>query len=206
MKFSIKKSSSLIFASALALSSFQANATLVAQDFVSFGDGLLTLDTTTNLQWLDLSNTVGLTYLQIKDGAGGWASMGFRPATRSELANLFDGVGLTLGPPRSTANAPGAALLTKLIGCNLCGSTEGMTGAIFFYGDESRLSDGLIGFGLYEVDVYGEGFAYLDEPQLLMTNRNTILVRSVPGGTVPEPSTLLLLSCGLIALAFRLQN
>jgi hypothetical protein len=193
----------LVVASALSLCSLQANATLMAQDLATAGDELLTFDTTTNLQWLDLSNTVGLTYQQIQEGAGGWTSKGFRPATRSELANLFEGVGLTLGPPRSTANAPGAALLTNLIGCNLCGSTEGMTGAIFFYGDESRLNEGLIGFGLYEVDVYGEGFAYLDEPQPLLTNQNTILVRSMPSSAVPELGSLSLFSLGLMALALR---
>ncbi len=73
-----------------------AQATLVSSDLNDADDGLLTLDTDTNLYWLDLTETANLSANQILGDTGGWISQGFRYATRSEVtAMLLGSAGFT---------------------------------------------------------------------------------------------------------------
>lgn len=86
------------------LHSSTANAYLVSQDLLNSGDGLLTLDTSTGLQWLDLTQTTNISYNSILDGYGGWLGMGFRYATSNEVVNLYQAAGI---PP----TGPGAVTI-----------------------------------------------------------------------------------------------
>lgn len=80
------------YALALALASVPgtASATLTATDLATSGDGLLTLDSTSGLEWLDAPLTKGLS----ANGALA-AYTGFRIPTQSELASFLTGAGLT---------------------------------------------------------------------------------------------------------------
>ena len=51
--------------------------------------GFYSTDTTTELDWLDTTQTIGLTYNQISSGAGGWLAAGWRYAHGDEVRQLF---------------------------------------------------------------------------------------------------------------------
>ena len=60
------------------------------------GDGLITLDTETNLEWLSLDATANLSYLDVLGGAGGYTTTyGFRYATGQEISLLHQHAGIT---------------------------------------------------------------------------------------------------------------
>lgn len=66
---------------------------LTSRDYLSVGDNLLTFDTSTNLEWLDISFTVGLTIdagesLSLFDADG--TAGKFRWATPSEIQHLIN--------------------------------------------------------------------------------------------------------------------
>lgn len=67
---------------------------LVEKDLLAKGDGLITLDRKTGLRWLDLSATHGLSVQDIQRGEGGWADRGFRHATFDEIKTLYSDAGL----------------------------------------------------------------------------------------------------------------
>lgn len=69
-----------------------ANAGLIEKDWNSSGDGLITLDTDTNFEWLDLSQTLGMNFNTVNSrlGAGGKFE-GFRYATGTEYETLWRG-------------------------------------------------------------------------------------------------------------------
>jgi len=75
---------------ASALLALPAQAELVEIDLLAPGDGLITRDTETGLDWLDLDGvTTGLSYDAIQGGAGGWLASGWRYATEAEVCHLF---------------------------------------------------------------------------------------------------------------------
>lgn len=82
----------IFFVCSFALITLSANATLISKDLSSVGDGLITLDSDTNLEWLDLSQTAGRSYNDISSQLGvggefaGWSYVdGFSPSMRSLL-------------------------------------------------------------------------------------------------------------------------
>src|SRR2546426_3565128 len=91
-----------------------ANAALISRDWHNPGDNLLTLDTSTNLLWLDLPVS------QLFTGAGSLGSFdfvsgqlgpggmfqGFRYATSDQVNRLFTDAGLPVIPPPGSS-APG---------------------------------------------------------------------------------------------------
>jgi len=75
---------------AVALLAAPAQAELVEVDLDAPGDGLVTRDTDTGLDWLDLGDvTTNLSYDAIQGGAGGWIAAGWRYATEAEVCHLF---------------------------------------------------------------------------------------------------------------------
>ena len=81
---------------------------LIQQDLiVGSGDQLLTLDTDTGLEWLNLTATAKLSVLDILGGAGNFATTyGFRYATTDEIALLFTHAGIRF---EGMGNAPGVS-------------------------------------------------------------------------------------------------
>jgi hypothetical protein len=75
---------------AVAWLALPAQAELVEVDLNAPGDGLVTRDTETGLDWLDLGGvTTNLSYDAIQGGAGGWLAAGWRYATEAEVCDLF---------------------------------------------------------------------------------------------------------------------
>jgi hypothetical protein len=96
---------------------------LVNKDLVSgTGDRLITLDSDTNLEWLNLSATANLSYLEVLAGAGGYSTThGFRYATGEEIALLLKHAGVTkFGPghnvPSPESNHVAMETLIELMG------------------------------------------------------------------------------------------
>lgn len=61
-------------AAAMILSASASWATLIEVDLISAGDGLVSRDTLTGLDWLDLTATTDLSYDQVEADADGWIS------------------------------------------------------------------------------------------------------------------------------------
>jgi hypothetical protein len=73
----------------LLASSWAGASALTEADLSAPGDGLITRDVDTGLDWLDVSATSGVSYASISTGGGGWSALGFRHATASEVCALL---------------------------------------------------------------------------------------------------------------------
>jgi hypothetical protein len=71
------------------------NAALISADLNAPGDGLLTRDTVSGLEWLDVTQTAGFSFDEIVSGAGGFKDLGFRPANGPELLSVLTQLGFT---------------------------------------------------------------------------------------------------------------
>lgn len=177
-----------------------AGAVLIAQDLSAPGDELLTLDSDTNLQWLDLTETAGLSYDDIIGGAGGYLAAGFSFATTTQVATLWADAGIvdTSGTP-IVGNRAAADLLLSLLGCTSgCGSgSDAQQGQAEFDPVQADLNGPyiLLGGGGTAAANINPGFSQardFSSPTL-----GNFLVRPVP-----EPSTGLLVGGGLLVLGF----
>ena len=78
----------------LAIFSFDASATIISTDWRFAGDNLITQDTDSGLEWLDLTVTDGLSYydvVELMDDGG--SLQGWRYATRGEVGSFWDAFG-----------------------------------------------------------------------------------------------------------------
>lgn len=85
----------VVFACVLAVPKV-AVAALVERDLYAPGDGLITYDTETNLEWLDLSQTAGMSYNDVKNRTGAlagwnWANAGTLETLRINAGINFNG-------------------------------------------------------------------------------------------------------------------
>lgn len=105
------------FAVLLSLSS-SSWAALISYDFSSAGDELLTRDTGTSLEWLDLTVTTSLSYNDIVGGYGDYLTThGFRYATALEVNQLITNAG--------GDNPAGIQTLLDMLGCTInCASAN----------------------------------------------------------------------------------
>ncbi len=65
-----------------------SNAELVQANLINHGDGLLTRDMATGLDWLDVNLTVNSSYNDMISGAATFASGGFRPRAEKPTTNM----------------------------------------------------------------------------------------------------------------------
>ena len=177
-----------------------ANAALFQSDMIpNSGDGLLTIDTTTNLEWLDLTETANLSFIEVSGGVGDYTTtLGFRYATLEEVTNLYLAAGVTeFGLDQVPSNIPAAELLLDLMGClEVCSGTlfgaAGLTSTSI-----STITHSLPFFQLnttvgarFWVGVNGVTDSSSD------ASRGSYLVRSV----VPVPAAVWLFGSGLLGL------
>lgn len=91
------------------------NATLIERDLNAVGDGLITFDDESSLEWLDLTETVGLSVNEVLTGplaAGGW-----RHASLAETSALFlHGGAVELSGIQRSGNWEPANFLGSLLG------------------------------------------------------------------------------------------
>ncbi len=95
----------------------QAGADLVSASDPVFGAGSLTIDTDTNLAWLDLTFTDGKSFDDVSSqfGAGGDFE-GFRYATENEVLTFFEHAGIPNVPGTSSENFDPISALYTLVG------------------------------------------------------------------------------------------
>jgi hypothetical protein len=176
-------------------------ATPFAVDLAAPGDGLLTRDPDSGLEWLDIQEAWDLSYNEVvaELGSGGQFE-GFRYATLAEFEALLGDAGVDTSPGADplTNFAP----IQDLIG--LFGSTvvfddgfQGVTSELYVAGVNIIFSFGGNGYYCFDCqagtidDVFG-----LDEPGQPYFGH--FLVRAVP-----EPSTAMLMGLGLLGLCAR---
>lgn len=84
----------LLFSFFASLASLNAHSALVVRDLHTPGDGLITYDTVSQLEWLDVGQTFGLTYDDVTGalGAGGQFE-GWSIATRPQAQDLYQQFG-----------------------------------------------------------------------------------------------------------------
>ena len=107
--------STLLTATALVLSS-NINAATISIDWQSTGDGLITRDTSSGLDWLDLTQTTGMTYDSVIAGqvAGGQFD-GWRYASVDEVNTLLKtNFGIDLYASNFTVGPMPAGLATAI--------------------------------------------------------------------------------------------
>jgi hypothetical protein len=171
-----------------------ASAALVAVDLFAAGDGLVTRDTDSGLDWLDLPLTTSLSYDQIQAGAGNWLAAGWRYATEAEVCHLW----VTHGEaPSCNSNTPGilqpdaAQALMTLLGTTENVSAGGGFVTVRVNGlyDDATAPATSVGLGRIEVStVFGSGIfgrATSVAPNAIASNaflntRGSFLVRATP--------------------------
>ena len=102
----------------LGLDVSQVHASLTEVDSPIYGPASLTRDTATGLEWLDLTQTVNLSFNQVSAELGkGGDFEGFRYATLDEIRNLWLSATITdLSGSFSPVNVAGVSLLVSLMG------------------------------------------------------------------------------------------
>jgi len=179
-----------------------ASATLVSVDRLVPGDGEITRDTDTGLDWLDLTLTTNVSFADIQADVGGWISDGWRHATRSEACQLFANAGNsffdTTCPLQDYPSlfVSEAASLVALLGDT--GGEGPLTEGYLEKPDPTKASTDLA-----RVGVARDGGPTIWEvltvaPASAEPSTGNFLVRAVP-----EPSTGSLLAAGLALLGAR---
>lgn len=143
---------SAVLASAILLLGVEARAELIPIDLISAGDQLITRDTATGLDWLDLTATLNLSVRDLRDGAGSWLASGFHFASSEQVRTLFlnsdpGNVEINTGLNQtSPGNLVGAQRLLDLLGVTHPGPSSN---------DFDILGNGIVGVG-----EPGSGYAY----------------------------------------------
>jgi hypothetical protein len=102
---------------ALVLFSGCVGASLTVRDLNAPGDGLLTYDPVTGLEWLDLTLTEGKSRESVAAGWGGYTTtMGFQVATREQVHQFATDAGIVLNPDGSPENFEPARNFQLLVG------------------------------------------------------------------------------------------
>lgn len=182
-----------------------ASAALLDEDWRNPGDNLITVDTNTGLEWLDISTTQNLSYNQMLPQFGpGQAFEGWRYATPAEFQNLLDSYA-----PRGFGMDIYAAGLLNIMDHVGMSYVIGLPGDSFYRRAVSGLFDVPFGLGRQlggiNIDTNGEYYTNVSSSSLWGSSTDTYagnaghwLVRAVP-----EPSTLLLLLGGAFAMKRR---
>lgn len=197
-------------AAAAGLTATSAHALLLEQDLVSSsGDGLVIRDTVNNLEWLDVTQTVGMS---ANAALAAYAGLGFSLATEANIGQLFTAAGIPDWTPPSNgygptaANVPGVYLLLTLMNHTEAafGGNRWVHGYYDDFGDPStvrvaRFTDQLVGPPSLNAPVAA---ANIDSNGLWSVTGThsaigSFLVRSVQ---IPEPGILALFGPGLVGL------
>lgn len=208
-----------VFFVAACLYAGQGNAALVSADWsAGSGDGWLTRDTISGLDWLDVTLTVNQTFDQVRTGM--WYSQGFRHATASELNTLFNHAGTPDDNFDTAYTYPDETrILAQLLGLTITSpdreSAYGFTGTDYFGNDITVEShpigvtfDALLGkldyislvTGLIGEAHFTGGHPFSDQAS---SNYGSFLVRATP---VPVPAAIWLFGSGVLGLAASIHR
>lgn len=159
-------------------------ASLYLTGNATFGANSITVDPSSGLGWLNLSEAAGLSYEQVSSemGAGGTFN-GFRYATVQEVVGLYSSVGLTASTYGVTADyypasSPGIQTLFSLIGTS--GTINGESGIIALSGT-SPFSGGYCAPSIY-------GFASAGDTDYWVNDGSLKVGSTIYGGTFSDPT------------------
>ena len=205
--FGIKLMKKIIIAAILLSYSSFSQAILI-------DNGSTTVDTATNLEWLDVTATLGESYNSVIGGFGGYIADGYSVATTSQLCVLFGALG------DSIANCPDA-------GIDILAAANAAE-FIFKFGDTSVSQSGYAGtYGWFDSgfvslnDTVGIGciegsalwaacasvntaFAHTKLGDAFGVDEKVVLVGGwlVRDASVPEPAIIALFTLGLVGIGF----
>ena len=188
----------------IVIAAVSANAALVPLDYVNPGDGLVTYDDASGLEWLDISETLAVTVNEVLTGYGGLLDSNFRYATTDDVLTLFTANGLIItGYGQSTPDGYDdmvnlVALLGGETDHGFSRTIHGLTGEINSQGSHRHIY-----FGYYYG--VGDGLEYWINPGYLSTppvqsisNVGSFLVRDHEA--VPEPGAIWLFCASITQL------
>ncbi len=214
----------LLLSTFLVLISFPGYTALISVDLDSVGDGFLTYDTRTNLEWLDLSLSGRNSVNNMLNGIGGrdFTAEGFSLASYDQLINLFNSVGITeYGFTRpGSVNDPGADLLASFglfpedgmntingMGAFVFGQSGGSVGTSRYLTMDNRNSQSASVLPGYYYEL--SGGRIVAGVQLAIRNSTVypydighVLVRQPTTVYVPEPPMVGLYILGFLGLGF----
>lgn len=179
-----------------------AHADLAEVDLSTPGDGLITRDSDTGLDWLDLTETTNVSYLAIRAGAGGWYGDGWVHATGAQIATLFlnSAPGATLNQFLPGANFTGAVKIIDLLGATIVHPRYPLARG---FSDTPPHAGGNADLHYAQADLVG-GFGLLRSPfggtnsTIGFPDSGHFLVRATPTtAPIPEPSTLALFGAAI---------
>lgn len=203
----------LTASTAILLAGWMGNAVaaLVQRNLFAAQDHLLTFDTSHHLEWLDLTQTVGLSYNEAQ-ASSYVTTLGFRFATPGDLLGLYAAAGIT--PGSSVDRASGVGTLLDLLGCSTqCSTSPGGQGWLNM-GDPVNTAYAffqLKGISNGPPVVY-VGEATLPSSALIPRDLPANSIYRNPGGgqytgsflvrNVPEPATYIMMLAGLGLMGF----
>jgi len=204
----------LLAATALILST-SVNSAIVSTDWQNAGDNLITLDTVSGLEWLDLTETSSMSYDDVTAQLGvGGAYEGFRYATDTEVISLWSnfGVDLSQDAPSSPYHIgvtvdPGIVDAATILKNYVDQGAEtyravGITGTMSLPNYYAVLGAEFTGFNTQHSYYYEEGHEDVFFDVFRDQRVNTVgsyLVVGTPT-TVPVPAAVWLFGSGLIGL------
>ncbi len=189
------------------------NAELVNHYWKTDGDNLITRDTVTNLDWLDLTETNDMSYNDVSAqlGAGGMFE-GFRYATNAEVIALWSNnfaTDLSAGAPR---DAFGPATQGVIDAAGFFGNIwneydpgdydYGVTGLTSTSNPSDSNSHSLLGaLHWWKMEFYTENFWYVQDDAIWVgSNIGSYLVSDNAVSSVPVPGAIWLFTSGLLGL------
>jgi hypothetical protein len=195
-------------AAAITAAASTASATLTSSDWQNDGDGLLTIDSDTGLQWLDWSHTVNRSYNDVSSQLGdGGEFEGFRYATEAEMRTLYANAGAVFIAPidgEDAGNIPALLLLNELFGRTYTNGGEAIYGLEGNQNEEaSTLGDWPnSGASHHMVSAYNEISGQIAIRWLNMNDESTADFLGHALVMVPAPGTIVLGALGGL-VAFR---
>jgi hypothetical protein len=187
-----------------------ARAQLSSADWQTSGDHQLMDDSGTNLQWLGLDETAGMSFNQVSAQLGtGGEFEGFSFATPSEVETMFADAGIpnvNAGFEGTAGNLPGVTLVLDLWNADIAGTFEPTSGP-FGYFVTSDVGTGLVWIPMGSYGDTGTAEA-TSGPDRLSIGGNadfsvsymgSALVRNATSNSVPDGGTTMALLGGAFA-------